>query len=69
MNFETEDLEAVKGVEELEKEGDKWRLFGPNPGTIIEEVVGFAREEGLKVLSLNTSGPSLEGTFTHLTNN
>lgn len=67
MNFEAADLETLKGVEELEKEGDKWRLYGPNPGEIIEEVVSFAQEEGLKVLSLNTSGPSLEETFTHLT--
>ncbi len=69
MNFEAADLETLKGVEELEKEGDKWRLYGPNPGEIIEEVVSFAKEEGLKILSLNTSGPSLEETFTHLTKN
>lgn len=69
MNFDVTDLETLPGVEELEKEGDKWRLYGPNPGEIIEEVVSFAKEEGLKVLSLNTSGPSLEETFTHLTKN
>jgi ABC-2 type transport system ATP-binding protein len=69
MNFEAADLETLNGVEELEKEGDKWRLYGPNPGEIIEETVDFAKEEGLKVLSLNTSGPSLEETFTHLTKN
>jgi ABC-2 type transport system ATP-binding protein len=68
-NFEAADLETLNGVEELEKEGDKWRLYGPNPGEIIEETVDFAKEEGLKVLSLNTSGPSLEETFTHLTKN
>ncbi len=69
MNFEPKYLETLKSVEELEKEGDKWRLYGPDPGTIIEEVVSFAREEGLKVPSLNTSGPSLEESFTHLTKN
>jgi len=69
MNFEVADLETLKGVEELEKEGDKWRLYGPNPGEIIEEAVSFAQEKGLKVLSLNTSGPSLEETFTHLIKN
>ncbi len=63
------ELENLEAVEELEKEGDKWRLYGPNPGSIIEEVVGFARDEQLKVVSLNTSGPSLEETFTHLTKN
>lgn len=69
MNFDPEDLRVLEGVEELEKEGDKWRLYGPEPGAIIEEVVSFVREEGLKILSLNTSGPSLEETFTHLTKN
>lgn len=69
MEFQPLELENLKTVEELEKEGDKWRLYGPDPGSIIEEAVGFAREEGLKVVSLNTSGPSLEETFTHLTKN
>ncbi|MBS3791019.1 MAG: ATP-binding cassette domain-containing protein [Candidatus Bipolaricaulota bacterium] len=68
-NFQPEDLRVLEGVEEIEKEGDKWRLYGPEPGKIIEEVVNFARDEGGEILSLNTTGPSLEETFTHLTKN
>jgi len=60
-------LEDLGAVEEIEKEGDKYRLYGPDPGEIVEEVVDFARKENLKIISLNTSGPSLEEVFTHLT--
>lgn len=60
-------LEGLKVVEEIEKEGDKYRLYGSDPGEIVEEVVDFARNENRKIISLNTSGPSLEEVFTHLT--
>lgn len=60
-------LEGFKVVEEIEKEGDKFRLYGSDPGEIVEEVVGFAKSENIKIISLNTSGPSLEEVFTHLT--
>ena len=60
-------LESLKVVEEIEKEGDKYRLYGSDPGEIVEEVVDFARQKGLQILSINTSGPSLEEVFTHLT--
>lgn len=60
-------LEKLQVVEEIEKEGDKYRLYGSDPGEIVEEVVDFARSENLKIISLNTSGPSLEEVFTHLT--
>ncbi|MFP4202623.1 MAG: ABC transporter ATP-binding protein [Candidatus Acetothermia bacterium] len=68
-DFEPEELGNLKGAEEVEKEGDKWRLYGSEPGGMVEEVVGFAREKDLEILSLNTSGPSLEEIFTHLTKN
>ncbi|MBS3812810.1 ATP-binding cassette domain-containing protein [Candidatus Bipolaricaulota bacterium] len=60
-------LKDLETVEEIEKEGDKYRLYGLDPGEIVEEVVDFARSENLKIISLNTSGPSLEEVFTHLT--
>jgi len=60
-------LEGLTAVEEIEKEGDKYRLYGSDPGEIVEEVVDFARNENRKIISFNTSGPSLEEVFTHLT--
>ncbi len=66
-SFEPTGLEELKSVSDFEKEGDKFRLFGSQPGEIIEEVVDFARKKDIKLVSLNTTGPSLEDTFTHLT--
>ncbi|MBS3740205.1 ATP-binding cassette domain-containing protein [Candidatus Bipolaricaulota bacterium] len=59
--------EGLQVVQEIEKEGDKYRLYGSDPGEIVEKVVDFARKENLNIVSLNTSGPSLEEVFTHLT--
>ncbi len=67
MNFDRARLEELTSVEEIEKEGDKLRLYGSHPENIIEEIVDFARKESVKLVSLNTTGPSLEETFTHLT--
>jgi len=66
-NFDLAGLKKLNSVEEIEKEGDKLRLYGSHPEEIIEEIVDFARKEELKLVSLNTTGPSLEETFTHLT--
>ncbi len=59
--------ESLQLVQEIDKEGDKYRIYGSDPGEIVEKVVDFAREENLNIVSLNTSGPSLEEVFTHLT--
>lgn len=61
------ELRNFEVVEEIAKKGDKYRLYGPDPGKIVENIVDFARNNHLKIISLNTSGPSLEEVFTHLT--
>lgn len=60
------ELEAFGEVSHAEKEGDKLRLFTPAPGRLVEDVVGFARERGTGIVSLNTLGPSLEEVFVAL---
>ena len=63
------DPEAVRnfeGVTHVEKEGDKLRLFTDSPGLVTTRVVDFARDRNLKILSLNTLGPSLEEVFLFL---
>ncbi|MFP4589285.1 MAG: ABC transporter ATP-binding protein [Candidatus Bipolaricaulota bacterium] len=68
MNEELlEKMQNLNSSDEIKKEGDKFRLYGPDPGDMVEEVVSFARKENLKLRTLNTSGPSLEEVFTHLT--
>ncbi|MGI5820271.1 MAG: ABC transporter ATP-binding protein [Armatimonadota bacterium] len=63
---ELRELEALDEVTHGEKHGDKLRLFTPAPGDLIERLVGFAQERELKILSLNTLGPSLEEVFVTL---
>jgi ABC-2 type transport system ATP-binding protein len=62
-----EGLKALPGVTEVLKQGDKVRLYTADPSAVIEEVVGYARSQGLHVLSLNTLGPSLEDAFLAIT--
>ncbi len=58
---------SLAGVNRVEKEGDKLRLYTACPGTVVAEVVGFARSRSLDIISLNTLGPSLEEVFVALT--
>jgi len=46
--------------------GDKWRLITHDPDMAIEHLVMIKRREGLRIISLATSGPSLEDVFVKL---
>ncbi len=60
-------LAALPKVTTSVKMGDKWRLYTEDPSTLLPLVVDYARENGLKVISLSTLGPSLEDVFLELT--
>ncbi len=60
-------LEGLPSVEGVLEEGDKFRLYTGDPPTVLEAVFELARAEGLRILSLNTSGPTLEDVFVRLT--
>jgi len=60
-------LEGLPAVEGVREEGDKFRLYTGDPPTVLEGVFELARAEGLRILSLNTSGPTLEDVFVRLT--
>ncbi|MCQ5363230.1 MAG: ATP-binding cassette domain-containing protein [Candidatus Methanomethylicia archaeon] len=62
-----EDLTKIIAVNKVMKEGDKFRLFTEDPPTVLESVWEFARKKGLKIISINTVGPSLEDVFLFLT--
>lgn len=64
-----DDLETLKEVEEVQKQGDKFRLYTSKPALVVEEIVDLSRGKKLTILSLQTMGPSLEEVFTHLTRN
>jgi ABC-2 type transport system ATP-binding protein len=62
-----ESLAALPGVTTHVKTGDKWRLYTDDPSALLPQVVDYARSRGLKVVSLNTLGPSLEDAFLDIT--
>jgi len=60
-------LEGLPAVESVIEEGDKFRLYTGDPPSVLEAVFELARAKGLRILSLNTSGPALEDVFIRLT--
>ena len=60
-------LSALPGVTTAVKMGDKWRLYTEDPSALLPLVVGYAQEHGLRIVSLNTLGPSLEDVFLEIT--
>jgi ABC-2 type transport system ATP-binding protein len=65
--FGKDDLLALPGVSEVRKNGDKFRLFTEDPAAVIEGVAAYAQARGIRMLSVNTYGPSLEDVFIRLT--
>jgi len=45
---------------------EKWRFYTEDPDKAIEQIVKVKEARGLKILSLTTSGPSLEDVFVKL---
>ncbi|ACL17513.1 daunorubicin resistance protein DrrA family ABC transporter ATP-binding protein [Methanosphaerula palustris] len=60
-------LEQIALVSEVRKEGDKFRLITENPPAVLDEVMEYAHEHHLRVISVNTLGPTLEDVFIRLT--
>jgi ABC-2 type transport system ATP-binding protein len=60
-------LAALPGVTKQVKVGDKWRLYTEDPSALLPRVVHYAEERDLRLISLNTLGPSLEDVFLEIT--
>lgn len=60
-------LESMPGVTTQLKVGDKTRLYTEDPSALIPRVVQYAEERDLRLISLNTLGPSLEDVFLEIT--
>jgi ABC-2 type transport system ATP-binding protein len=60
-------LATLPGVTWANKEGDKVRLYTADPAALLGQVLSFAQIQGFEVLSLSTSGPTLEDVFLDLT--
>lgn len=60
-------LASIPGVTHEMVTGNRLRLYTDNPSQVIPAVVDFARENSLRITSLNTIGPSLEDVFLKIT--
>ena len=61
------ELETLRGVTEVSKHGDKYRLNTENPPKTLSEIWSFASANNLELNTVNTLGPSLEDVFVSLT--
>jgi len=64
LNDKLGSLNYVKSVSRL---GDKFKLYVEDVAEVIPFVIDFARENRLKVVSINTVKPSLEDAFIKIT--
>ena len=62
-----ESLAQLSGVKEIEKVGDKYRLYTDNPSELVITLVNYSSAAGLKIVTLNMLAPSLEDAFVALT--
>lgn len=56
-----------KGVTEVKKIGDKFRMYTKKPEDIIPLLVKYSKKYHNKIIAINTLGPSLEDVFVKLT--
>ena len=57
------DLAALPAVSSVRKEGDKFRLYTNDPSLVATSLFEYAKGHALKIVSINTLGPSLEDAF------
>jgi ABC-2 type transport system ATP-binding protein len=63
----SKELAELPGVSQVIKEGDKFRLITEDPSTVFSSIYNYAQENNLKLITINTLGPSLEDVFVKLT--
>jgi ABC-2 type transport system ATP-binding protein len=53
-------------ITRLEQCGDKWHFYTEDPDKAIEDIVKVKETMGLKIVSIGTTGPTLEDVFVKL---
>jgi len=61
------ELQALPGVVNVIRLGDKWRIYAGEPARLLPAMMALAGRRGLRVMSLNTLGPNLEDVFLLIT--
>jgi len=62
-----DELSRLSMVNEIQKAGDKFKLYTEDPAEVIDGVAVYAHAHNLKIISIITLGPSLEDVFVKLT--
>jgi ABC-2 type transport system ATP-binding protein len=62
-----DELSRLSMVNEVQKAGDKFKLYTEDPSEVIDAVAVYAHTHNLKIISITTLGPSLEDVFVKLT--
>jgi ABC-2 type transport system ATP-binding protein len=62
-----DELKSIPKVDEAVKEGDKIRLLTHDVPSVLNSLWSYTQSRGLKIITLNTLGPSLEDVFVKLT--
>jgi ABC-2 type transport system ATP-binding protein len=60
-------LTSLPGVTVQVKVGDKIRLYTEDPSMLLPQIVHYAEVNEMRIVSLNTLGPSLEDVFLEIT--
>lgn len=60
-------LAALPGIASADREGDRWVVATADVDAAVRALVGFAGEEGLRIVRLNTPAPTLDEAFLRLT--
>jgi len=60
-------LTSLRDIEKVAQFGDKFRLHFKSTTEAIPQISDFAKENDLKIVSINTLNPSLEDVFVELT--
>jgi ABC-2 type transport system ATP-binding protein len=61
------ELAELPGATQVSKDGDKFRLTTDDPPTVLSSLMNYAQTNNLKLITVNTVGPSLEDVFVKLT--
>jgi len=61
------DLFKSEDILKTDISGDKWVFYTKDPDKLVKYIVSLAEKKDLKIVSLTTSGPSLEEAFVRLT--
>lgn len=61
------DLSKLPTVTRVVKYGDKYKLYTEEPSTLLSALWDYVKANNLKIITLNTLGPSLTDVFLELT--